>query len=256
MAPARGMAPGRGMAVGGGGSCARGLGPGLVGAGDRGDHPAFQPGPPLHVLERRRRDLTRRRPHLGRRPAGPAHPGRPGEAAHHRPGAAAGGVPRAAFPARRGRRAGPGAAVPVHQQQLLGHAVALQRHPDAHRLRGRDRRAGPHPGPGGQAPGPGGQAPAAPGLPALEQGLGRQARGRGGQEPGWPPGRAGAPGRRAPPRPLTRRHAPAGGWPGTPPWPWRRSRPCWRSCSRWPACGTPRTYQVTPMSGPNARQWP
>ena len=145
----------------------------------------------------------------------------------------------------------------VHQQQLLGHAVALQRHPDAHRLRGRDRRAGPHPGPGGQAPGPRGQRPP-PGLPALEQGLGRQERGGGGQEPG--------PGRRV-------GDAAAPGPPGAAPPAHPASRPGGRVTRyaavamaaiaallafMFPLAGlwSPATYQVTPMSGPSARRSP
>ena len=58
---------------------------------------------------------------------------------------AAGGLPRAGLPAGAGGRAGPGAAVRVHEHRLLGRRIPLQRHRDADRLHRRDRHAGPDP---------------------------------------------------------------------------------------------------------------
>ena len=51
-------------------------------------------------------------------------------------------IPRALVTAGAGDRAGPGAAVRVHQLPVLGHAVALQRAADADRVHCRDRRDG------------------------------------------------------------------------------------------------------------------
>ena len=91
----------RGPGVGPGRCCWR-LGPGLVGAGDRGDHPALQPDAPLPVLERRGSGRPRRRTLGGRRwRTSSPRPAR--EAVDHVPDPAARGVPRAAVPARADR---------------------------------------------------------------------------------------------------------------------------------------------------------
>src|SRR5262249_46369324 len=132
-AGARHLDPGRGAAGR--------VGPGLVGAGDRGHRPALQPRASLPVLERRGSGRPRR-PRVYDRAGAPAHAGGAREAVDHLPDPAAGRVPRAPVPGGARRGAQPGPAVHLHQQLLLGHGLALQRDRDAYRVPGRGGRHG------------------------------------------------------------------------------------------------------------------
>ncbi len=118
------------------------LGAGLVGAGHHGDHSALQPAARVLLLEGRRR--RRQRQGLLPRRAGGADGDRlAGQAADRGHAAAADRVRGPRLAARAGRAAEPGAQVRLHQPGLLGHQLALQRHPDADPVHRRRRRARP-----------------------------------------------------------------------------------------------------------------
>ena len=128
-----------------GGPGPRDLGFCLVVPGHRGDHPALQPGPPVRLLERRRDPRPRRAPDRDR-PDRAVLPRVARQAANDRDAAAADRVHRARLAAGPDRRAESAVAFRVHELELLGNVLALQRHGDAdhlhrgHRRDGQDRR--------------------------------------------------------------------------------------------------------------------